>query len=135
MNLNYVIVYVRDLDKAKAFYTEALGLIAVEDLSGPAFVTLRPAGGSMIGLQDKTASRLPPGREEQPGSVELSFEVDDVDGTWQRWKEKGVELVTDPMDLPFGRYFMAKDPEGHYLSAYRFAQRVAIPPESAHQRS
>jgi predicted enzyme related to lactoylglutathione lyase len=123
MNLNFVILYMNDLDKAKAFYSESLGLSVVEAVSSPTFITLRPAGGAMIGLQDKNASRLPPKLEKQPGDVEVSFEVDDVDGTWQRWKEKGVEMVTEPMDLPFGRYFMAKDPEGHYLSVYRFNQR------------
>src|SRR5207244_3718595 len=122
MNLGYAVLYVRNMDEAKAFYTDVLGLTVLEEVSGPTFVTLRPAGGSMLGLQDSAASRLPPGREQQSGSVELSFEVDDVDGTWKRWKEKGVELVTDPMDMPYGRYFMAKDPEGHYLSAYRFTE-------------
>ncbi|MDQ6693168.1 MAG: VOC family protein, partial [Chloroflexota bacterium] len=101
----------------------------LEELSSATFVTLRSAGGAMIGLQDKTAARLPPTLEEASGSVELSFEVDDVDNTWKRWKEAGIELVTDPMDLPFGRYFMAKDPEGHYLSAYRFTRQPATPPE------
>jgi predicted enzyme related to lactoylglutathione lyase len=122
MNLGFVVLYVHDMAKVQAFYTEILGLSVVEAVSGPNFVTLRPTGGSLLALQDKAASRLPPGQDEHPGSVELSFEVDDVDGTWQRWKEQGVELVTEPMDLPFGRYFLAKDPEGHYLSAYRFAQ-------------
>jgi len=120
MNLNFIIVYVRDMNKAKAFYSETLGLPIVEAQSGPNFVALRPDGGAMIGLQDKTASQLPPGKEAQPGSVELSFEVEDVDSTWKRWQKQGVEMVTEPMDLPFGRYFLAKDPEGHYLSAYRF---------------
>jgi predicted enzyme related to lactoylglutathione lyase len=133
MNLGFVILYVRDMEKVKAFYTDVLGLSVVEAVSSPTFVTLRSAGGSLLALQDKTAARFPPGQEEQPGSVELSFEVDDVDGTWKRWKEAGVELVSDPMDLPFGRYFMAQDPEGHYLSAYRFTQQAAIPPESASQ--
>ena len=122
MNLNYIIVYVRDMEKLKAFYTEALGMAVVAELSSPTFVTLRPAAGAMIGLQDSKASRLPPGREDKPGSVELSFAVDDVDSTWKHWKEKGVEIIADPVDLPFGRYFLAKDPEGHYLSAYRFAR-------------
>jgi predicted enzyme related to lactoylglutathione lyase len=122
MNLNYVIVYVRDLNQMKAFYTDVLGLTALDTVSSPTFVTLRSEGGAMIGLQDKTASQLPPGREEQSGSVELSFAVDDVDATWQRWQAKGVELVAEPVDLPFGRYCLAKDPEGHYLSAYRFAR-------------
>lgn len=122
MNLGFVILYIRDMDKAKAFYTETLGLPVVEELSGPAFVALRPSGGSLLALQDATAARLPPKNETQPGSVELSFAVDDVDATWHHWKEKGVEIVTDPTDMPFGRYFMARDPEGHYLSAYRLAQ-------------
>lgn len=120
MNLNFVILYVRDMDKVKAFYTDKLGLTVVEALSGPVFVTLQSGGGAMIGLQDSAASRLPPGREEQPGTMELSFEVDDIDETWQRWKELGVELVNEPMDIAPGRYFLARDPEGRYLSAYRF---------------
>ena len=119
MNLGFVVLYVHDMAKVQAFYTEILGLSVVEAVSGPNFVTLRPTGGSLLALQDKAASRLPPGQDEHPGSVELSFEVDDIDGTWQRWKEQGVELVTDPMDLPFGRYFLAKDPEGHYHSGAR----------------
>ena len=120
MNLGYVIVYVDDLNKSKAFYAEALGLTVVEAHSGPTFVTLKGESGAAVGLQDNATSELPPKFEGQPGSVELSFEVEDVDATWKRWKANGVDMVTEPMDLPFGRYFMAKDPEGHYLSAYRF---------------
>ena len=123
MNLNFVILYTRDMDKVKAFYTEALGLTVVEALSSPTFVTLSSVGGAMIGLQDSSASRLPPGKETQPGSVELSFEVEDVDATWKRWQDHGVKLVAEPIDLPFGRYCLAQDPEGHYLSAYRFARK------------
>jgi predicted enzyme related to lactoylglutathione lyase len=120
MNLGFVVVYMRDMEKAQAFYTDVLGMMVMEAISSPTFVTLRPSGGSLVALQDKAAARFPPGHEEQAGSVELSFEVDDIDATWARWKDQGVELVSEPMDLPFGRYFMAKDPEGHYLSAYRF---------------
>jgi predicted enzyme related to lactoylglutathione lyase len=135
MNLGFVILYVRDMDKVKAFYTGLLGMTVVEAVSGPTFVTLRPNSGSLVALQDKLAARFPPKDEEQSGSVELSFEVEDVDGTWKRWKDNGVEMVSEPMDLPFGRYFLAKDPEGHYLSVYRFAQQAATSSESAHQDS
>lgn len=129
MNLGFVILYVNDMVKSKAFYTDILGLTVVEAISSPTFVTLRSAGGSLLALQDNATARFPPKDETQPGSVEISFEVDDVDGTWKHWKDKGVEMVSDPMDLPFGRYFMAKDPEGHYLSVYRFARKAVTPPE------
>lgn len=135
MNMGFIVLYVRDMDKVKIFYTRILGLSVVEAVSSPTFVTLRPSGGSLLALQDVAASRLPPGREEQPGSVELSFEVDDVDATWHRWKDAGVALVTEPMDLSFGRYFLAQDPEGHYLSVYRFSQQPAIQPEHTRMSS
>lgn len=135
MNLGFVILYVQDMEKAKAFYIDVLGLSVVEEVSGPSFVTLRPDGGSLVALQDKTSARLPPRLEQQPGSVELSFEVDDVDGTWRRWQEQGVAIVVEPMDLPFGRYFLAQDPEGHYLSVYRLAQQAATPPDGSGQGS
>lgn len=123
MNLGFVILYVRDMEKSKAFYTDLLGMTVVDEVSGPNFVALRPSGGSLLALQNKATAVFAPKDEEQSGSVELSFEVDDVDGTWQRWKEHGVELLSEPTELPFGRYFIAKDPEGHYLSVYRFARR------------
>ena len=133
MNLNYVILYVRDMDKSKTFYTEVLGLTVLDKLSSPTFITLQTIGGAMLALQDRNTSRLPPRLEDQAGSVELSFEVEDVDATWQLWKDQAVEMITEPMDLPFGRYFMAKDPEGHYLSAYRFNQTLAIALDSVRQ--
>jgi predicted enzyme related to lactoylglutathione lyase len=122
MNLGFVVLYVDDMAKSKAFYTEVLGMIVVETVSSPTFLTLRCDGGSLLALQDKAAALMPPAREDQPGGVELSFEVADVDETWRRWKEQGVAVVAEPVDLPFGRYFLAQDPEGHYLSAYHFAQ-------------
>jgi predicted enzyme related to lactoylglutathione lyase len=128
MNLGFVVLYVRDMEKVKAFYTDILGLTVVESVSSPTFVTLRSDGGSLLALQDKAAAVMAPAHEDQPGNVELSFEVDDVNETWRRWKEQGVTVVADPVDLPFGRYFLAQDPEGHWLSAYRFAQHPAISP-------
>ena len=65
---------------------------------------------------------LPPGLAGQPGGVELGLEVADVDAVFHEWKEKGVQTVTPPMDLPFGRTFVARDPEGHLIRVYRMKQ-------------
>jgi predicted enzyme related to lactoylglutathione lyase len=121
MNLGFVVLYVQDMEKVQAFYIETLGLTVVESVSSPTFVTRRSDGGSLLALQGKAAAVMPPAREDQPGSVELSFEVDDVDETWRRWKDQGVTIASDPVDLSFGRYFLAQDPEGRWISAYRFA--------------
>lgn len=50
MNLSFVILYVSDRDKVKAFYTETLGLPVAEEVSGPNFVTVRTTGGSLLAL-------------------------------------------------------------------------------------
>jgi predicted enzyme related to lactoylglutathione lyase len=124
MNLNYILVYVNDFQKLRAFYIDALGMTDIGSIASDIFATLRaPDGGATIGLQDKKSTPLPPAHEQHPGSLELSFAVEDVDATHKSWKEKGVEIITEPADMPFGRYFLAKDPEGHYLSAYRFKSR------------
>lgn len=119
MNLNYIIIYVNDLPTSRAFYTETLGLTVWEAHSAEGFTTIRSEGGAMIGLQDRSTAQLP-AKAAQPGSVELSFEVSDVDATWAIWQSKGVKMLTPVLDLPFGRYFMAQDPDGYYLSVYRF---------------
>jgi predicted enzyme related to lactoylglutathione lyase len=135
VNLGFVILYVRDMAASRAFYADVLGMTEVAEVSGPHFVTLRADGGSLLALQDKATAQFPPKDEEHNGGVELSFAVDDVDGTWRRWQQRGVTLVTEPMDLPFGRYFMARDPEGYYLSVYRLAPQPATTPAGAGQGS
>jgi predicted enzyme related to lactoylglutathione lyase len=114
MNLGFVILYADDMDKLQAFYTDLVGLSVWKEHSGPGFTSLRPANGTTIGLQDKKTANLPPKLETASGTVELSFAVDDVDAA------NGVEIVSEPEDMPFGRYFLAKDPEGHFVSAFRY---------------
>ena len=108
MNLNYILVYVNDFQKSKSFYVDALGMTDIGSRAPDIFATLRSRdGGAIIGLQDKKSTPLAPAQEQHSGSVELSFSVEDVDATYKRWKEKGVEMLTEPADMPFGRYFLA----------------------------
>ncbi len=46
---------------------------------------------------------------------------ENVDVTFADWRAKGVELIQEPETMPFGRSFMAKDPDGHYLTIYCMA--------------
>ncbi|MDP9371394.1 MAG: VOC family protein [Chloroflexota bacterium] len=119
--LGIVNLFVRDLERAKAFYTQTLGLPVIAELSGPTFVALRLAHGSPIALQ--SAATVPPGLAGEPGGVEIGLEVEDVDSVWRDWTAKGVRVLEEPHDQPFGRTFRARDPEGYLLNVYRLAQR------------
>ncbi len=115
-------LYVRDLEKAKTFYTEFVGLKVVAAVSGPTFIFLQPTEGTPIALQD--ISTLPAGIAAQAGGFELNFEVEDVDAAWQDWKAKGAEVLTEITDMGAGRMFRAKDTEGHVLSVYQMYPQV-----------
>src|SRR6266487_6919153 len=115
-------LYVRDVEKAKAFYTEFLGMKFIPEFSSPTFVFLQPTEGTPIAMQDLNA--LPPGESAQQGGFEINLEVEDVDAALQEWKAKGVEVLSEVTDMGAGRWFRAKDPAGHVLSVYQLYPQV-----------
>jgi hypothetical protein len=44
--------------------------------------------------------------------------VHDVDLAFATWQARGVEMVTEPSDAPFGRTFAFNDADGRVLYAY-----------------
>src|SRR6266702_348075 len=80
-------LYVQDVEKAKAFYTEFLGMKLIPAFSSPTFIFLQPTEGTPIAIQDLNA--LPPGVSAQQGGFEINLEVEDVDAALQEWKAKG----------------------------------------------
>lgn len=111
-----IMLYCRDLERAKAFYTGELGLEVVPQFSSATFIFLRSDGGTPIALQD--AAALPDGRTfaADSGVVEIGFDVEDVEATWRDWKAKGLDVLTEITDNGAGRFFLARDREGHYMT-------------------
>jgi predicted enzyme related to lactoylglutathione lyase len=110
-------LYVRDVEKATTFYTEFLGMKLISEFSSPDFVYLKPTEGTAIALQP--LSLLPAGEATQAGGFEVNLEVDNLDTAWQEWNAKGVEIVAEIADMGAGRWFRAKDTEGHIISVYQ----------------
>ena len=113
-SLGLVMLYARDLPRIQAFYTDVLGLEVVPEFSGPRFTFLRLDSGTPIALQDVVD--LPHGLPAIPGGCELGLMVADVDATYRAWRERGVEMLSEIADNGAGRFFRARDPEGHILS-------------------
>ena len=93
MNLGIVILYVRDVEKSKAFYTDIVGLPVDTEQSDPNFVMFRTDNGSLLALENLAISEAD--KSIKAGSVEIGFRMDNVDDLWKRWKAKGVQMVTD----------------------------------------
>ncbi len=76
--LGNINLFVRDLEQAKRFYMEAIGLEEMIERSAPPTFFMLDAGSCTLSLQDFRT----PGADFEPGtSLELGFAVEDVEAT------------------------------------------------------
>ncbi len=111
--MTFLGLVVKDVAKATEFYTQKLGLKVNQTESIPNIYTQFVTDGETIfGLL---------GGFEQEG-VNQTFDpallVADVDTTYNQWRAAGVEMLGEPHDMPFGRTFLCRTPDGHVLRIY-----------------
>jgi lactoylglutathione lyase len=118
--VDYVILYVGDLDRAVGFYRDVVGLpFKFADAGYAEFAT----PNLKFGLYER--GRLPEllGREVAGGgdpAGEILFLVDDVDAEAERLRAAGVEILSGPIDRPWDqRTLHFLDPDAHVVE---FAQ-------------
>ncbi len=121
-SVDYVILFVDDLDSSVPFYRDVVGLdFRFSDNGYAEFRT----GAAKFGLLER--DRLPEligrtARRRGDPAGEVLFLVDDVDAEARRLRAAGVEILTGPADRPWGhRTLHALDPEGHVVE---FAQEI-----------
>ena len=129
-NLTHVNVWVHDQDEALAFYTEKLGLELREDATVPEMGNFRWLSVGLPGQKDVAITLLavpgPPVFDEETAqrikdlvskgaAGGLFFATDDIDGTYQELKERGVEFSQEPTDQPYGRDAGFRDPFGNQI--------------------
>ena len=112
LGLNFVLLHVPDIEQARTFYTEKLGL-AVEDQM-PGFVQFKKPGeaGTIFALQEDKGVAPHSG-------VELWWILDNADTTYASLASRDVEIVSQPADEPFGRAFIVKDPAGNMINMFQ----------------
>jgi predicted enzyme related to lactoylglutathione lyase len=113
--VKFVNIPVRDQARALAFYTDKLGLaIATDQEMGPGgqrWIELR-----IPGAETRISLFTPPGHEDRVGTfVPLSLWSDDVDGTYETLKARGVSFLAPPKKEPWGTSVIFVDSEGNQL--------------------
>ncbi len=104
-----VTFYVSDLERAKKFYEETLGLEKKYEYSS--YVGFE-CGGVEIGLIPK----LEKGQKVGPLSPPVNFLVDDVEKVYNQLKQKRVKFVEELHEEPWGgRQATFTDPDGNTL--------------------
>jgi predicted enzyme related to lactoylglutathione lyase len=113
MYISVVTLFVEDVDRTVAFYTEKLGWEKTMDTpmgDGTRWVTVAPKGA-------QTMFTLSLGFPNQPKKVGgfsgVVLEVDDVYKTAEELEKRGVELTEKPRTEPWGGWAMFQDSEGN----------------------
>ncbi|MBV9818173.1 MAG: VOC family protein [Solirubrobacterales bacterium] len=116
----FPVLYAADVSRLAGFYArlgfeERFRLPASD--GSPGYVLLG-RDASELGVVDEVSPRQLAGVEPGPGSRhEMFVYVEDVDATVGELRERGVEVVREPVDMPWGeRVAFVRDPEGNLVS-------------------
>lgn len=117
--ISLVSLLVRDYDEAIAFYRDKLGFALLEDTridESKRWVVMSPRGAGQCGLLLARASNA----EQQAcvgnqtaGRVFLFLNTDNIDRDLALYHERGVSLVRQPVNMPYGRVAVFKDLYGN----------------------
>ena len=107
-NLSYVTLWAVNFDQEKNLYKEILGLPVAQENDN--FIMFDTQGSRLAFHLLKKGSRL----DRQ--TVELHFEVDDVDEVYSALQRKGVRFEEKPANRPWGdRIASFHDAEGYVV--------------------
>lgn len=113
--ISVVYLYVSDLDRSLAFYRDLLGIPLERDPRDEHWAEVRFSNGTRFALH--LASHRPP---QAPATVEVSFEVEDVDAAVEQIRAAGGR-VTTVMHEPWGSLATVADPDGYEVGLYAAA--------------
>lgn len=132
--LTHTQVWVHDQDEALAFYTEKLGMELRQDVTVPELGNFRWLSVGVPG-QDVAITLMaipgPPVFEEatrktiqdlmaRGAAGGLFFATDDIQGTYEELRSRGVEFLQEPTEQPYGTDAGFRDPSGNQ---FRMIQR------------
>ncbi len=121
--VDFVTVPTQDLDAARAFYGETLGLEAssvYQRGDAPAIGAEFETGNLTLSVLDTAAI----GIEFHPVNVPIAFHVDDIQAARKELEGRGVQFAADTMDTGVCHMAHFRDPAGNALMLHqRYAPR------------
>jgi catechol 2,3-dioxygenase-like lactoylglutathione lyase family enzyme len=120
MRLDQITVGSTDLARSESFYT-TLGLKVI--VRSDHYLRFEcPDGDSTFSVE--LVDTVPASEQ-----VTVYFESDDLDGTYRRLRDKGIQFEQAPEDMPWlWRESRLRDPDGHKLCLFHGGENRRNPP-------
>lgn len=110
---------VTNLDKAIAFYDKAFQISLKKEAMGPNETAMLPTSDGM-----GVAGHLYPGKPAGNGAgptVHLAI-PDKMESAMERWKSAGGTVLSDPIEIPVGRFAYCLDLDGNSIGLFELKQ-------------
>lgn len=117
--IDYTVIYVRDMVAMRRFYSGVMGFELLRELS-PRWIEYK-VGSNTLALAERGGRFNDPAPPVGALSLQLAFRVAPpmVDACAQALAEAGVKIESPPTDQPFGhRTLFFRDPDGNVLEIY-----------------
>jgi predicted enzyme related to lactoylglutathione lyase len=112
--IKFIGIPVRDQDRALSFYTGNLGFRVLTDQQFSP--TQRWIELTIPGAETGIVLFTPEGHEDRVGTfVNTSWEVDNIQSTYEELQARGVEFTGPPQKQSWGTFAMMKDSEGNQI--------------------
>jgi catechol 2,3-dioxygenase-like lactoylglutathione lyase family enzyme len=131
--LSQCFVIVTDPDAALSFYSDTLGLEVRNDVANGGSRWITVGSGSQPGVSIVLTNYLNGSPADNDSVAELvakgalngvHFRTSDLDGLFEKVRDAGAEIVSEPTEQPWGtRDFALRDPAGNLI-------RIDQPPAS-----
>lgn len=114
---DFIGIQTEDLDAARTFYTEVVGLkVAANSPPGAVVFDTKP-----IPFAVRTPLVDLKGADSLGEGIAIWFGCDDADALHDHLVKHGTPIVFAPKDGPFGRYFAFRDPVGYTITPHTVA--------------
>ena len=106
--IDFVVSHVSDIERAKAFYRDVLGIQAPVTQEGGPWIE--------FGTDPVAFALLQMGK---PPQTSIALAVDDVHAAVEELRQKGVTIVMEPVDSPDCHMAAILDPDGNVIILHR----------------
>ena len=118
-NMDYVIVFARDMKPMRRFYADIMQFPIYRDVH-PSWVEYR-IGGTLLALTERGFVFNDAATPQGALSLQLAFRVTrtEVDACAESLRKSGVAIVGEPTDQAWGhRTLFIRDPDGNVVEIY-----------------